>query len=87
MCHQYFVSFSETHLLQLILIDHCCHLQVALHLLTHLLKTVHYWEAWNCIYSAQRVKTHPRQIVLPSNLAKVDDGLPHKITTVMQMET
>jgi len=70
-----FLGNSLTHLLQLILISYCCHLQVALDLLTHLLEAVHYWQAGNRIYAAQGVKTYAWQVVLPGNLTKVDDGL------------
>lgn len=77
-----FTSLGDilTHLLQLILISHCCHLQVAFHLLADLLEAVHDWQAGNCVYAAQGVKTHSWQVVLPCNLPEVDDGLPDEIT-------
>jgi hypothetical protein len=66
---------TATHLLQFILIGHCRHLEVALHLLANLLEAVHYGEAGNRVYATQRVETHSRQVVLTGDLSEVDDGL------------
>jgi hypothetical protein len=76
-----FLGNIITHLLQLIFISHCCHLQVALDLLADLLEAVYYRQAWNCVYAAQRIETHPWQVVLPGDLPKVDNGLPYTITS------
>jgi hypothetical protein len=67
--------YTATHLLQFILVGHCCHLEVALHLLANFLEAVHYGEAGNRVYATQRVETHSWQVVLTGDLSEVDDSL------------